>query len=408
MKIGDNMLYYFFEEREDDLKNNMLISFPLPLDGNKYIYMMISKILSMGCRKYKTKKELESKCKKLDNAIIFNDFYIKGDNLFLNFFLSFKKGKSYEEKEEVLSTFFQYINENLVVDGAFKEEYFNKSKSELLDIIYKKRKNPLEYGEEKVIGNLKYEELYGEVEENSVYKLNRISNEGLLRLWFEIKNNTSPYILVLGEEELKELARSIFKKFMRINKIMPRKIYKINEDYVEKVEHYNGEKNLLICCIKSKFNISNNYEKFLIAYNILLGKENSLIKLRMKSEGIKEQIYSEFDYINGIITISYEGAHEEINMVSNIIKEELEKVSFDEKDILGAMNKSLSYIENLYLDQYEYMNFLIKSKFVGYKDSIEKLKDKVKESTYKDISGAIESMKLIRTLKIIGVNKNFM
>lgn len=397
------MLYYFFEEKEKG-NNTVLVSFPLPLDGNKYIYMIISNILSKGCRRYKTKEVLKAKCEELDNVQIFNEWKIEGNRIFLNFYLNFKKDKSKEYKKEVLELFLLYINENLVVDGGFKEEYFKDAKKQVLNDIDINKKDSVNWGKEKITGILNHGFLYGEIEENRLYKMSTITNRELLRVWFDIKNDTSPLIQVCGEEDLKQLTKDILKKFMRISRLT--KVNKKNMDmeYRETKESYDGENSVLIACLKSDFNLNNEYEKLLIPYNILFGRENARVKEVMREEGINANINEEIDSLSGIITLKFIGDLEEIDKVLEILKEEVNIINtgnFDEKEILGSINKTLSFIDNIDNDEIKYINFLVKAKCEDRNFNMASLISRIKECTFSDVKEGVKELKLISTMKII-------
>lgn len=402
------MLYYFFEEIEQGEKNIVVLSFNLPLDENKYVYMAISNILAKGCRRYKTREDLRGRCKELEGTNIFNECKIEGDRVLLNFYLLFKYGKNEDEKREVLNLFLLYINENLVVNGGFKESYFKEAKDEIFTLIEERKNNPLYWGKEKMIGILQHGLLYTEIEENRLDKMNNISNTEMLRLWFDLKNNTSPIIQVCGESDLERLTKEILGKFMRISRIIPNKLIKRDETYLEIEEEYNGNKSVLILCIKSEFNIINNLEKLLITYNLLFGRNNSRLNKILKENGINGEVYSNLDYINGVISLEYIGDIKDIDIVLNKLKKEIaltETYIFDEKDILGAINKSLSIIEKISLDQYNYSMFLVitKSRDINYK--LNGLKNRIKNLTLKDIQDGIEKMQLLLSMKFLSREK---
>jgi hypothetical protein len=123
---------------QDKFKDSAIsLNIPLPLDDKITDYNLIVQILKRGCKKYKSTKEAWEKLQDLYGAVFDIVTSKKGEMFVLTFYMQIIDSKFALEKEdlfeEAVELLSEYVNNPLIINGQFNNEYFTIEKENLKD-----------------------------------------------------------------------------------------------------------------------------------------------------------------------------------------------------------------------------------------------------------------------------------
>lgn len=385
-------------------KTNCIYFFIIQKLDRKYVTYnaLISKILIMGCKKYKTIRDINVKMEEMYGSSISSNILKKGNYQIIEFLIEFN---SYKVKLEEIITFLKDIILNpLVEDEGFKKEYFEKAKQIVKNNIILRQNDKKQFAKDRCIQIMFENENFGILEDGYIEDLNSNINSKILYSHYKNILQTSKIdIFTIGDIK-KDIIIPLIKENFNINykyflNLEENFIYKSKKQTKEIIEHFNIAQGKL--CMTYRCNIPPNDRllvPLLLANEILGGGSNSILfnNLREK-QNLCYYITSSIFIFKSIIIIEsgidseqYENVKKQINEnVKNIIK-----CNFNNEIINNAKNNlSKKYKQILDYNKttidYYYTNYLLQIQI-----PIEKIIEKIQLVTKSDIKESLKNIYL--------------
>ena len=363
---------------------------------------MLSKILTMGCEKYKTIKDISIKTEEMYGAYIHSDILKKGDNQIIEFLIEFAEDKV--NLEEIILFLKEIILNPLTEDNGFKEEYFEKAKQLTKDTIYSRQNDKKELAKDRCIETMCKNEKFGILADGYIEDLeNKINNKKLYNHYKNILKTSEIDIFVIGNVK-RDTIENVVKKHFNIEErcYKPLKTEFVYKDKVREntvIEKCNITQGKL--CMAYRTNIPANNQYFiplLVANEILGGGSGSMLFNNVREKESLCYYINSFVYIfKGIIFIEsgvdvkqYEKTIKHIgDNVDNIIKGNFsdEHIKIAKNNLCKKYRQIVDY--NTATIDYYYTNYLASIE-MPICEIIEKINDVTKE----DIKKSLENIYL--------------
>ena len=167
----------------------------------------------MGCKKYKTVKDINIKIEEMSGAYIHSDILKKGDNQIIEFIIEFVEDKV--SLDEVFLFLKERILNPLVDDNKFKQEYFEKSKILAKEDINARQNDKKEFAKDRCIQIMCEDEKFGILADGYIEDLeqNKIDNNKLYIHYKNILKTCEIDIIVIGnvdEDNIKNMVNTHF------------------------------------------------------------------------------------------------------------------------------------------------------------------------------------------------------
>ncbi len=355
----------------------------------------------MGCKKYKTTRQMNIKIEEMYGAYIYSDILKKGDNQIIEVLIEFLEDKVC--LEEIFSFLKEIILNPLVDNEAFNKEYFKKAKEMVKENIYSMQNDKKELAKNRCLEIMCKNEKFGILADGYIEDIeNNIFDEKALYSHYKNILETSEIdIMVIGnvkEDTINDLVKKYFN--------MEKRTYKQSKlDFVYKdrkkesivVEKFDITQGKL--CMAFRTNIKPNSRDFvplLVGNEILGGGSGSMLFNNVREkESLCYYINSLIFIFKGIVFVQSGVDFKNYEKVINYIKENVENISngrFDDSYIEIAKNslckKYKSIIDyNTSTIDYYYTNYLASVDL-----NIEEIVNNIKEVTKKDIEKAFENI----------------
>jgi len=243
---------------------------------------LIPMILRSGSEKLKSQEEISIELEEMYGASFDCGIDKTGDNHVLRFYLECINDKFLPQNEKLLEKAIQNIIEivfnPLVEDKKFKEEYVNREKENLKQIIEGKIDNKALYAQDRCIEEMYKEKPYGLYRFGEIEDLKQINSESLYNYYKELISKCKIDIFVSGEEL--ENVEDIIDKNENINRLQDREIdfLKNNSKSVENQEN-KIEESMEVTQGKLVIGIDvpgeNREEKYIaLVYNAILRRDS--------------------------------------------------------------------------------------------------------------------------------------
>lgn len=372
--------------------NSVSVLIPLDLDDRTTDYNLISLIIKRGCEKYKTSREIWNQLQELYGAVFDIVISKKGEKLFLNFYIQFIKNKYaiYGEDvfKEAINLLKEFINNPLIINGMFNNEYFEQEKENLRVLINSRIDNKDEYAIERAI------EICCEGEPYSIYKygdlerLNNIKNDEITKLWLSIVERKQFYFLVCGavdEASTKELINNVF----GVKEV----------SFKETIEKMKVKQGKITICFRSKINVLNDDYFALAVMNSILGggTHSKLFNEVREKNSLAYYCYSFVEKFKGILVIAAGIDTENFKKAKEIILEQIEEIqkgNISDKEFDSAKSKLISDFKTIKDSQYSIIDYIGALRAYGINYSIEDIISEVKAVTLERIIEASKKLQL--------------
>ena len=362
---------------------------------------MLPKLLMMGCKKYKTIKDINIKIEEMSGAYIHSDILKKGDNQIIEFIIEFVEDKV--SLDEVFLFLKEIILNPLVDDNKFKQEYFEKSKILTKEDINARQNDKKEFAKDRCIQIMCENEKFGILADGYIEDLeqNKIDNNKLYIHYKNILKTCEIDIIVIGnvnKDNIKNMVNTHFNICDRGYKPIKNEfIYKEKCEEKNIVEKFNITQGKL--CMAFRTNISVDSENFiglLVGNEILGGGSGSMLFNNVREKESLCYYINSFIYVfKGILFIQsgvdFKNYEKTVNHIKNNV-ENIKNGEFDNDSMQIAIN-SLCKKYNGILDyntstiDYYYTNYL-----VNIDISIENIIDKIKSVKKEDIKEAFKNI----------------
>ena len=372
-----------------------------PLDKEYVTYnSMLSKILTMGCDKYKTIKDISIKMESMYGAYIHSDILKKGDSQIIEFLIEFIEDKV--SLEEIFIFLKEIILNPLLEGDCFKEEYFKKAKELVKESILSRKNDKKELAKDRCIEIMCKDEKFSILADGYIEDLEKIDNKKLYNHYKEILKTSQIDIFAIGnikENDIKDLVKKYFDIERNYIKDDFNFVYKekTNENIV--VEKYNILQGKL--CMAYRTNIEPSSEMFiplLVCNEILGGGSGSMLFNNVREKESLCYYINSFIYIfKGIVFIESGIDKNDYEKAIKCIKQNVENVikgKFDDNNIEIAKSnlckkyKGIIDYNTATIDYY-YTNYLADTKI-----DIENITEKINLVTKDDIKKAFENIYL--------------
>ncbi len=372
-----------------------------PLDEEYVTYnSMLSKILTMGCDKYKTIKDISIKMESMYGAYIHSDILKKGDSQIIEFLIEFIEDKV--SLEEIFIFLKEIILNPLLEGDCFKEDYFKKAKELVKESILSRKNDKKELAKDRCIEIMCKDEKFSILADGYIEDLEKIDNKKLYKHYKEILKTSQIDIFAIGnikENDIKGLVKKYFDIERNYIKDDFNFVYKekIKENIV--VEKYNILQGKL--CMAYRTNIEPSSEMFiplLVGNEILGGGSGSMLFNNVREKESLCYYINSFIYIfKGIVFIESGIDKNDYEKAIKCIKQNIENVikgKFDDNNIEIAKSnlckkyKGIIDYNTATIDYY-YTNYLADTKI-----DIENITEKINLVTKDDIKKAFENIYL--------------
>lgn len=199
-------------ENEKFKTNLMAVFLTVPLKRQTVtLDTLLTLVLRRGCKKMPSQEEISKTLEQMYGASFDGGIEKTGDNHVLKFYLESLKEEFLPEKEELLkesiNTLFEILFEPLVEKNAFKKEYVEGEKQNLIQIINGKIDNKAFYALERCIEQMYQNEPYGLYKYGYIEDLESITPETLYSYYQKFIQECKIDIFLSGtvkEELIKE------------------------------------------------------------------------------------------------------------------------------------------------------------------------------------------------------------
>lgn len=367
---------------------------------------LIPEIITSGCEKYQSTREISKVKDNLYGASVFGDSSKRGERQVISFKIISTNERYLDEKifNDVIEFFNEIINNPLVIDGGFKKEYIDIEKRNLKDRIQGIINDKSLYALERTFEEMCKDEKFSISEYGYEEDLEHITPESLYNHYKEILRTSPIDIVVEGDFNKEEVVNIIREKFNfeRDNIIeIPREKFKKEVKEVKIIEDkMDITQGKLVIGYRTNidFKDTQKYYSLLVGSNVLGGGPHSkmFINIREK-ESLCYYIYSSVEKYKGIMFISsgiecqnydktVQLVKEQINSIKNkeITQEEIQSSKKALINSIKSVSDSIGGMSDFYFAQ-------------GLSDSnmtLEEMIQHIENVTIDSISEAFEGLEL--------------
>ncbi|WP_317366695.1 pitrilysin family protein [uncultured Tyzzerella sp.] len=362
---------------------------------------ILSKILTMGCKKYKTIKDINLKTEEMYGAYIHSDILKKGDNQIIEILMEFIEDKVCIDG--VFLLFKEIILNPLVEDDGFNVEYFNKAKEQVKEDIYSRQNDKKELAKDKCVEIMCKNEKFGILAYGYIEDLedDKINNKNLYSHYKNILKTSEIDIVILGNVT-ENIVNKLVKEYFSIEgrNYIPIKtefIYKDKHKENTVIEKFNITQGKLCMAFRSNISADNkNFIGLLVGNEILGGGSGSMLFNNVREKENLCYYISSFIYIfKGIIFIESGIDSNQYEKAKACILENIENIkegNFNDDNIKIAINnlckKYRGIVDyNTATIDYYYTNYL-----ASLEISIDEMINSIKSTTKEDIKKSFENI----------------
>jgi len=351
---------------------------------------VLTRILERGTMKYKTTKEFNEKLDDLYGAVLVSDVHKYGEKHVFQFKMQIPDKRYVDSEkifEESIETLNELINNPLLIDGVFNDEFLKQEKKNLIQTIKSIKDDKIAYAIHKCIENMCENEPYKISQNGSVEEVEKINSKNLYKHYKNVLKTSPIDICVIGDMD-----------FEYVEKVIREKLYFEREEII-KIDR--EETNIAVNEVKSieeemdvmqgkltlgyRTNIryeDSNYEASVLFVSILGGGANSKLFNEVREEkSLCYYIYAKLEKFKSIMLIAAginsKDKKEVIELVNkNILKIQNGEISDEELEI--AKKSVVSMLEARSDYPNSFINYYYDQTLTRKKIDIEKTIDKYK------------------------------
>jgi len=178
---------------------------------------VLTRMLERGTMKYKTTKEFNEKLDDLYGAVLVSDVHKYGEKHVFQFKMQIPDKKYIDSEnifEESIEMLNEMINNPLLIDGTFNEEFLKQEKRNLIQTIKSIKDDKVTYAIHKCIENMCENEPYRISQNGSVDEVEKINSENLYQHYRKVLKTSPIDICVIGDMEFDYIEKIIRKKLI--------------------------------------------------------------------------------------------------------------------------------------------------------------------------------------------------
>jgi len=363
-------------------------------------------ILKSGCNKYKTLGQLTDREEELYGSYLHAGASKRGESQVLGFSILSVNEKYLDEK--ILGQCIEFLNEiinnPLVIDGGFNEEYLNIEKEILKDSIMSIINDKGNYAMKRTNEIMFEGEPYSINGKGYIEDLDTIDRVGLYEHYKEVLKTSPIEIMIEGEFEETEVVELIKEKFQfdRGNIIdIPKEEYYKEVDKVKEVkETMDIAQGKLVMGYRCNVDYldEEKYYSLLLGSRILGGGADSKLFINVREkESLCYTIYSTIQKSKSTMMVCSGIEAQNYEKTVNLVKEQVQKLKdgdITESEISNAKIAFINSLNSLNDEIGRISDFYFSQSISKNKSDLDQIKNMINKSTKEDIVEAVKNIEL--------------
>ena len=406
LEIGKNVKLTLIPESK--FKTNLIsVYIQRKLDRNEVTKnALLPGILKSGCNKYKTLGQLTDREEELYGSYLHAGASKRGESQVLGFSILSVNEKYLDEK--ILGQCIEFLNEiinnPLVIDGGFNEEYLNIEKEILKDSIMSIINDKGNYAMKRTNEIMFEGEPYSINGKGYIEDLDTIDRVGLYEHYKEALKTSPIEIMIEGEFEETEVVELIKEKFQfdRGNIIdIPKEEYYKEVDKVKEVkETMDIAQGKLVMGYRCNVDYldEEKYYSLLLGSRILGGGADSKLFINVREkESLCYTIYSTIQKSKSTMMVCSGIEAQNYEKTVNLVKEQVQKLKdgdITESEISNAKIAFINSLNSLNDEIGRISDFYFSQSISKNKSDLDQIKNMINKSTKEDIVEAVKNIEL--------------
>ena len=400
LEIGKNVKLTLIPESK--FKTNLIsVYIQRKLDRNEVTKnALLPGILKSGCNKYKTLGQLTDREEELYGSYLHAGASKRGESQVLGFSILSVNEKYLDEK--ILGQCIEFLNEiinnPLVIDGGFNEEYLNIEKEILKDSIMSIINDKGNYAMKRTNEIMFEGEPYSINGKGYIEDLDTIDRVSLYEHYKEVLKTSPIEIMIEGEFEESEVVELIKEKFQfdRGNIIdIPKEEY-----YKEVKENMDIAQGKLVMGYRCNVDYldEEKYYSLLLGSRILGGGADSKLFINVREkESLCYTIYSTIQKSKSTMMVCSGIEAQNYEKTVNLVKEQVQKLKdgdITESEISNAKIAFINSLNSLNDEIGRISDFYFSQSISKNKSDLDQIKNMINKSTKEDIVEAVKNIEL--------------
>lgn len=406
LEIGKNVKLTLIPESK--FKTNLIsVYIQRKLDRNEVTKnALLPGILKSGCNKYKTLGQLTDREEELYGSYLHAGASKRGESQVLGFSILSVNEKYLDEK--ILGQCIEFLNEiinnPLVIDGGFNEEYLNIEKEILKDSIMSIINDKGNYAMKRTNEIMFEGEPYSINGKGYIEDLDTIDRVGLYEHYKEVLKTSPIEIMIEGEFEESEVVELIKEKFQfdrgNIIDIPKEEYYKEVDEVKEVKENMDIAQGKLVMGYRCNVDYldEEKYYSLILGSRILGGGADSKLFINVREkESLCYTIYSTIQKSKSTMMVCSGIEAQNYEKTVNLVKEQVQKLKdgdITESEISNAKIAFINSLNSLNDEIGRISDFYFSQSISKNKSDLDQIKNMINKSTKEDIVEAVKNIEL--------------
>ena len=406
LEIGKNVKLTLIPESK--FKTNLIsVYIQRKLDRNEVTKnALLPGILKSGCNKYKTLGQLTDREEELYGSYLHAGASKRGESQVLGFSILSVNEKYLDEK--ILGQCIEFLNEiinnPLVIDGGFNEEYLNIEKEILKDSIMSIINDKGNYAMKRTNEIMFEGEPYSINGKGYIEDLDTIDRVSLYEHYKEVLKTSPIEIIIEGEFEESEVVELIKEKFQfdrgNIIDIPKEEYYKEVDEVKEVKENMDIAQGKLVMGYRCNVDYldEEKYYSLLLGSRILGGGADSKLFINVREkESLCYTIYSTIQKSKSTMMVCSGIEAQNYEKTVNLVKEQVQKLKdgdITESEISNAKIAFINSLNSLNDEIGRISDFYFSQSISKNKSDLDQIKNMINKSTKEDIVEAVKNIEL--------------
>ena len=416
LEIGKNVKLTLIPESK--FKTNLIsVYIQRKLDRNEVTKnALLPGILKSGCNKYKTLGQLTDREEELYGSYLHAGASKRGESQVLGFSILSVNEKYLDEK--ILGQCIEFLNEiinnPLVIDGGFNEEYLNIEKEILKDSIMSIINDKGNYAMKRTNEIMFEGEPYSINGKGYIEDLDNIDRVSLYEHYKEVLKTSPIEIMIEGEFEESEVVELIKEKFQfdrgNIIDIPKEEYYKEVDEVKEVKENMDIAQGKLVMGYRCNVDYldEEKYYSLILGSRILGGGADSKLFINVREkESLCYTIYSTIQKSKSTMMVCSGIEAQNYEKTVNLVKEQVQKLKdgdITESEISNAKIAFINSLNSLNDEIGRISDFYFSQSISKNKSDLDQIKNMINKSTKEDIVEAVKNIEL-DTIYFLSNNK---
>lgn len=324
---------------------------------------LLSRILVRGTRVYDTSKKLNTFLEMNYGMILVSDVVKYGDYHILQLKLQFPDPNHILDKSifnNAIDLIQSLLFDPLVVEGRFKESYFEQEKYHLIDEIKGRVNDKMSYSIERCIECMYENEAYANYVYGDVEDIEKIDNETLYNHFQKVMASSKIDISIMGDIDFDLVTNKLKELPLENADLKPWHFEEHKRHELRDVhEDFNVKQGKLVLGYDTPFTTNHDlYEASVLAYYILGGSPHSkLFKLLREENSLCYYVFTKTDKFKGNMFVGAGIESENYDLVLEMIQSCIETLHVDEAELDHAKRAVVTSIRSILDFPNSFINF---------------------------------------------------